>query len=48
MVWGSEYAEDVWFEPDMALTFCLLACALYEPFRDGLFLSIILEGACIC
>ena len=28
----------------MALAFGLRACARYEPFRDGLFLSIVVVG----
>ena len=38
---GSYYAKDVWPKSSVALASCLWACALYEPFSDGLVLVVI-------
>ncbi len=44
MVWGSEYAKDVWSEPGVALAFRLCACALYEPFGTVCSCLLLLRG----
>ena len=48
MVWDSYYTEDVWSSHGVALASCLCACTFYEPYRDNLFLAIVVEIACVC